>query len=76
MNTLSMISDPVITSSADRSFAFFCPINSAKARRPLVRAARRPCSCVPPSGVGTVLQYHEYDPSDHSGQAIAHSTRP
>ena len=42
--TLSMISAPVITSSAETSFAFFCPTSSPNARRPLVSAARRPCS--------------------------------
>ena len=36
MNTLSMISAPVITSSAEMSLAFFCPISSPNARKPWV----------------------------------------
>jgi len=35
---------------------FLLPTSSPKARRPLVSAARRPASWVPPSGVGMVLQ--------------------
>jgi hypothetical protein len=76
MNTESMISLPVTMSSPEMSLAFFCPTSSPNARMPLASAARMPCSWVPPSGVGTVLQYQEYAPSDHSGQATAHSTRP
>src|SRR3546814_16186989 len=62
--------------SSDLCAAFFCPINSPNARSPLVSAARSPASCVPPAGVGMVLQYQLYEPSDQSGQAIAHSARP
>jgi hypothetical protein len=54
-----MISLPVIMSSGVMSLAFFWPTSSPKARMPRVSAARRPCSWVPPSGVGMVLQYHE-----------------
>ena len=57
MNTESIISLPVMTSSAVMSLAFFWPTSSPNARMPLVSAARRPCSWVPPSGVGMVLQY-------------------
>ena len=42
----------------------FAPVSSPKPRSPLVSAARSPCSCVPPSGVGTVLQYQLVDPSE------------
>ena len=56
MKTDSIISTPVITSSAVMSLAFFLPTSSPNARMPLVSAARRPASCVPPSGVGMVLQ--------------------
>jgi hypothetical protein len=59
MNTESMISLPVIMSSGVMSLAFFWPTRSPKARMPRVSAARRPCSWVPPSGVGMVLQYQE-----------------
>jgi hypothetical protein len=58
-NTESMISLPVTMSSAEMSLAFFCPTSSPNARMPLASAVRMPCSWVPPSGVGTVLQYHE-----------------
>src|SRR3546814_9710088 len=76
MKTDSIISPPLNTSSAVICAAFFCPINSPNARSPLVSAARSPASCVPPAGVGMVLQYQLYEPSDQSGQAIAHSARP
>ena len=52
----SISSTPLKTSSAVMSLAFLLPTSSPKARRPLVSAARRPASCVPPSGVGMVLQ--------------------
>ena len=57
MKTESMDSLPVITSSGVMSLAFFWPTRSAKARMPLISAARSPASWVPPSGVGMVLQY-------------------
>ena len=56
-NTESISSHPVITSSAVMSLAFFCPTSSPNPRIPRTSAARRPASCVPPSGVGMVLQY-------------------
>ena len=37
---------------------------------------RRPFSCVPPSGVGTVLQYEVENPSSFAIQATAHSSEP
>ncbi|MNV84160.1 hypothetical protein D3C71_1780170 [compost metagenome] len=46
-----------MTSSVVMSLArLFCVI-SPKFRMPLVKTARRPFSCVPPSLVGMVLQY-------------------
>ena len=56
MNTESISSTPLKTSSAVMSLAFLLPTSSPKPRMPLVRAARRPASWVPPSGVGMVLQ--------------------
>ena len=52
----SISSTPLNTSSAVMSLAFLLPTSSPKARMPLVKAARRPASWVPPSGVGMVLQ--------------------
>ena len=42
MNTESMISAPVITSSAWMSLAFFCPTSSPNARMPRVSAVAQP----------------------------------
>ena len=55
--TDNIISPPLNMSSAVICAAFFWPINSPNARNPLVSAARSPASCVPPAGVGMVLQY-------------------
>src|SRR2546430_1080979 len=44
MNTLSISSTPLNTSSAGMSFAFFFPNKSPNARKPLVNAARKPAS--------------------------------
>src|SRR3546814_17978969 len=64
------------TASAMIGAAFFCPMSSPDARKAWVRTARSPASDGPPAGVGIVLQYQLYEPSDQSGQAIAHSARP
>ncbi len=48
---------PPVASSAVTAAARLKPIRSAWVRRPLSSAVRRPASWVPPSGVGTVLQY-------------------
>jgi hypothetical protein len=56
-NTLSISSTPLKASSAVMSLAFLLPTSSPNARMPLVSAARSPASWVPPSGVGSVLQY-------------------
>ena len=37
---------------------------------------RNPFSCVPPSGVGIVLQYEDENPSSFAIQATAHSREP
>ena len=76
MKTLSIASQPCAMSSGVMSLARLLPTRSPKARMPRVSAVRRPCSCVPPSGVGMVLQYQLYAPSVHSGHATAHSTWP
>src|SRR3546814_2548120 len=68
MKTDSIISPPLNTSSAVICAAFFCPISSPNARSPLVSAARSPASCVPPAGVGMVLQYQLYEPSDQRSE--------
>ena len=56
MNTESMAAAVPSTSSAVIWPARRLPTRSPKSRRALPSAERKPFSCVPPSGVGMVLQ--------------------
>jgi hypothetical protein len=56
MNTESMAAAVPSTSSAVICAALRLPTRSPKSRKALPNAERKPFSCVPPSGVGMVLQ--------------------
>ena len=77
MNTDIMTPAPTMMSSLVTAAARLpWPTRSAWSFSPRRSAVRRPDSCVPPSGVGIVLQYDERKPSASAVQAIAHSAAP
>jgi len=76
MNTDNTAQHAAMTSAVATSAVFLLLVRSPWLRSALDNALRRPCSCVPPSGVGIVLQKECTKGSICGVQRTAHSTAP